>query len=189
MTHKDIQYKFDKEKSVAVMLFILNKLHQTDLHKLFKIIYFADIDHLIKTGKPITGDWYVAMKDGPVPSNIYDLIKIIRRDVDFRDIDLEKKFKITGRAVVSPREEPDMDELTKFNLECINRSIEENKGLSYDKLILKSHDQAYDKADKNNKISFVDMVKVYGGNEELLKYIIATAENQKLPSRMNRTMR
>jgi len=188
MTHKDIHYQFDKEKCIAVMLFVLNKLRQVDIHKLFKIIYFADIEHLLRTGKPITGDWYVAMKDGPVPSNIYDIIKVLRKDVDYRDPDLEKKFKITGRFVVSPREEPDMDELTKVNIECLSRSIEENKGLSYDELVKKSHDKAYDKADRNNKISFADMVRVYGANEELLKYMVTTADNQKMPSRINLVM-
>jgi hypothetical protein len=109
-------------------------------------------------------------------------------DVDHRDPDLEKKFKISDRYIISPREKPDLDELTKVNIDCLNQSIEENKGLSYDDLVKKSHDTAYDKADKNNKISFADMVKAYGANDELVKYIMTTSENQKLPSKINLVM-
>ncbi len=40
-----------------------------------KIFFFADKAHLLDYGRPISGDRYVAMEHGPVPSAIYDLIK------------------------------------------------------------------------------------------------------------------
>ncbi len=40
-----------------------------------KVCYFADKEHLLDFGRPITGDRYVAMEHGPVPSSIYDLLK------------------------------------------------------------------------------------------------------------------
>jgi uncharacterized phage-associated protein len=65
---KKMSYILEKDKSIAVILFILNALEHSDIHKLCKIIYFADQKHLARYGRPITGDWYVAMKDGPVPT-------------------------------------------------------------------------------------------------------------------------
>ena len=38
-------------------------------------MFLAEKYHLVRYGRPITGDRYDAMKDGPVPSFTYDLFK------------------------------------------------------------------------------------------------------------------
>jgi Protein of unknown function (DUF4065) len=38
-------------------------------------IFIADRDHLRRFGRPVTGDAYIAMDNGPVLSRIYDIIK------------------------------------------------------------------------------------------------------------------
>jgi len=40
-----------------------------------KILYYADKWHLERYARPITGDIYIAMNDGPVPSGVYDLVR------------------------------------------------------------------------------------------------------------------
>jgi uncharacterized phage-associated protein len=42
--------------------------------KLIKLLYIADREALSRWGKPITTDRYVSMKEGPVVSNVYNLI-------------------------------------------------------------------------------------------------------------------
>lgn len=42
--------------------------------KLIKLLYISDREALARWGKPITTDHYVSMKEGPVVSNIYNLI-------------------------------------------------------------------------------------------------------------------
>jgi uncharacterized phage-associated protein len=42
--------------------------------KLIKLLYIADREAFSRWGKPITTDRYVSMKEGPVVSNIYNLI-------------------------------------------------------------------------------------------------------------------
>lgn len=71
---------FNFEKSMQVILYISNRLKRTDFHKIFKILYFADQAHLSEYGRPISGDVYIAMKDGPVPTKIYDIFKAVRGD-------------------------------------------------------------------------------------------------------------
>jgi uncharacterized phage-associated protein len=176
---RNIKFRIDREKSIAVMLFIINKLGHIDIHKLFKIIYFADQEHLLRFGKPITGDWYVAMKDGPVPSNIYDLVKTIRGEMGHQDAELENKFEIKRGFLIYPKEASDIDELTGVEIECILHSIEDNKDLGYKALVKKSHDAAYDKADRNNMIAYEDIAKAAGANEELINYIATSAENKR----------
>jgi uncharacterized phage-associated protein len=71
-----IIFKFDIDKAIAATVYIASK-KPTELTqaKLFKLLYFADRDHLVRYCRPITGDWYTAMKDGPVPSNLYSAFK------------------------------------------------------------------------------------------------------------------
>jgi hypothetical protein len=44
-------------------------------YDIVKTIFLADKAHLNKYGRPVTFDSYVAMRDGPVPSLAYDLLK------------------------------------------------------------------------------------------------------------------
>jgi len=43
--------------------------------KLIKLLYFLDREALLRWGRPVTTDRYVAMNNGPVVSRIYDLIR------------------------------------------------------------------------------------------------------------------
>jgi uncharacterized phage-associated protein len=45
------------------------------LSNLSKVMFFADRSHLRQYGRPVTGDLYIAMANGPVPSRIYDMVK------------------------------------------------------------------------------------------------------------------
>lgn len=56
-------------------------------YEIVKSLLLADQGHLSKFGRPITFDNYVAMKDGPVPSQAYDMLKpSYRADKDIEDI-------------------------------------------------------------------------------------------------------
>ena len=46
-----------------------------DLHELLKACYFADKEHLNEWGRPIFVATYRAMKFGPVPLEIYEMLK------------------------------------------------------------------------------------------------------------------
>ena len=53
----------------AVVLYIMQSFTQgVDYIKLFKILYFAQQDHLVKYGKVIVEDSFRALKHGPVPA-------------------------------------------------------------------------------------------------------------------------
>lgn len=66
----------DIEKLIQTTGYILKKYNGTlNYTKLIKILYLADRKAMSETGYSITGDSYVSMKDGPVLSSLYDLIK------------------------------------------------------------------------------------------------------------------
>lgn len=64
------------EKLIQTVGYILKKYDGVlNYTKLIKILYLADRKSMEKTGYSITGDSYVSMKDGPVLSDLYNLIK------------------------------------------------------------------------------------------------------------------
>lgn len=65
------------EKLIQVVGYILNKYddHKENFTKIIKILYLADRKSLAESGYSITEDSYVSMKNAPVLSGLYDLIK------------------------------------------------------------------------------------------------------------------
>ena len=69
-------FSYNKDKAIAAIVFVLREMDgSVNLHKLSKILYFADQRHLIEFGRPIIGDNYQAMQYGPVPHATYNLAK------------------------------------------------------------------------------------------------------------------
>lgn len=68
-------HRFDEAKATQAAAFIL-KLRGGQMHylKLIKLLYLADRQALIRWGIPITTDRYVSMDNGPVLSNVLNLI-------------------------------------------------------------------------------------------------------------------
>jgi hypothetical protein len=72
--HK-ISFNCDLEKTLEVLLWVMNqKAEGVNLYNLIKTIFHADCYHLNQYGRPITGDVYIAMVHGTVPSFIYNLL-------------------------------------------------------------------------------------------------------------------
>ena len=66
---KPIHFRFDPEKMVQAIAFFASKgVKNLDTMKCAKLLYFADRQHFLKYGRPIIGDEYFVMKDGPVPT-------------------------------------------------------------------------------------------------------------------------
>jgi len=176
-----LSFKFDQNKAITSILYISSKLIKEDIkpdfHKIFKILYFAEQRHLAKYGRPIIGDHYIAMEHGPVASRLYDILKIVRGDSISQDTQgFSEVFNVTSHFV-HPKKEPDMDEFSDSDLECIDDSISQNKSLGFVELKNKSHDEAYKKAAKDDRISFRRMAKAAGADAAMLAYIITVSDN------------
>lgn len=180
-------FTFDQEKAIESIKVVLSNLDgECGFHKLFKILYFAEQKHLAKYGRPIFSDTYVAMKDGPVPSSIYDILKIVKGESRYSMPEFveffSKYFSIKDQHYVHIEDRSiDLDIFSESELECLTGSINENRFLGYQTLSDKSHDLAWQNAERNQKISALDMAKAGGANEELLKFIIINIENENLP--------
>lgn len=166
------EYKLDEQKSITSLLYICQSLGGAwDKYSLLKILYFAECKHLMKYGRPITGDSMIAMEYGPVPSFSYDNVKKTSSNAKYFEVD---------DTVIKALVKPNMDLLAESEVECLDESIKENCGLAFGALKKKSHDAAYDEARAqgglNSTISYLSIAKAAGAGKDLLNYISEKVE-------------
>ena len=167
--------------SVHSVLYILDKLEgKGDFHKIFKILYFADQKHLTRYGSFFTDDQYVAMKNGPVPSMTYDILKALRgQGLHSNDQDKFRKFfNLIDTYNVEAKIKPDLDELSESAIQCLNESISENKKYNFDELTERSHDLAWDKTSRDYEMDMEYIAEAGGANPTMIEYIKTNIENQ-----------
>ncbi len=173
-------YNFDNSKAINLLLYVLEKAGgKSDFLTIFKTLYFADKEHLSRYGIAISGDRYIAMENGPVPSGVYDILKVVRGDSPFRQL-LETYlpyFSVENQYNVVAHREPDLDEFSESEIECLDKSIKENVGLDFGTLSKKSHGPAWKAANANSEISITEIAKEGGASSEMIKYILSNCEN------------
>ena len=168
----DINLTFDKEKSLNAVLFIAQHLKRKDIHKIFKILYFADRESLCSYGNAITGDIYIAMGHGPVPSRIYDMFKIVRGDSYMSDVDhLERAFSITDWMYLTPKREADLTKLSPVDQKILSDCISKYGGMTYDEITEKSHDIAWRSTARDYPINVESIIREAGMDEQALDYV------------------
>jgi len=160
----------DAEKALEVVLYVLGST--TDLFHIVKTLYFADKMHLEKYGTLMTGDYYVAMPDGPVPSGAYDLIKYARGDnfayeKKISDVRPDKALEVKGKNkdVVRRLRDPNLDYLSESDKVCLDMAIERYATMDWRELWNIVHaEESYKKAKsqkpetKNTPIPLKDII-------------------------------
>lgn len=169
---------FDQQKIIQVVLYILNKTGGIDYYHLFKIIYFAELKHLAKWGSRIIKDDLCALGYGPVPTALYDAVKG-KNAVCTHLADLMKATTAfagdDAPNVLLPKEDVDMDYISRSEIEALDESIKENASLTFGQLKDRLHDRAWHEAyyrqDGNKIISPVTMAQVMNADEATIEYI------------------
>ena len=165
---------FQYETALNALLFALSRLGgKSDMHKLCKILYFADQRHLSLYGRSITGDTYIAMQYGPVPSNVDDILKAVRGDSYFSDCadEFRRSFRFENKYIIKPLRDADMDYLSESDTECLDHAISLCRDKSFDELVSMSHDLAWNNTNLNRAISVKDIIREAGDDEEYAEYI------------------
>ena len=163
---------FDRTKALNALLYVANRVQRKDFHKIFKIIYFADRQLLADWGRPITGDTYIAMEAGPVPSRMYDMMKIVRGDSYLPDTEgLSKFFIVENWMYVKPLIDADLNKLSPNEQEALDASIAKYASLSYDEIKEKSHDVAWRSTARDFSIKWEDIAREAGLDSEELECV------------------
>lgn len=164
------RFHFDTQKTIEVLLYLSAKT--TDLYKILKLLYFADIYHLGKFGRFVSGDYYSALRHGPVPSQAYDLLKTVRGDSPYKvDIpDLDSTFSVT-KYTVTPKRDPNLNYLSNSDIEALDYAFQNYGNCSFDELHELSSNNAYLKTQENDEISVLDIAEDLPNSAELIEYL------------------
>lgn len=173
-------------KIKAVVEYILQQFSDgVDYIHLFKIMYFAQEEHLAIYGSPLINESFVARKHGPVPSFTYKVLRVAEGKIADKtgelmsfvsDITLRS---VEGHQVISVKSDIcDMDELSRSNIRILDKWIGKCKDLKAYDLSELSHDTAWQKAvrqtertGEDTKISLYDMAAAGGASKDMLKVV------------------
>ncbi|MCA9161798.1 MAG: SocA family protein [Planctomycetales bacterium] len=108
-----MNYPFDLKKAIQATSVLLkeHEREQMEYLRLLKLLYIAERETIRETGRPIIGSRYVAMKNGPLHSRVYDLIK----GEDIGSPDWGKFFR-TVSIEIEQIEPADVDALSRFEI-------------------------------------------------------------------------
>lgn len=173
-----LKTRFDSEKALEALLYVASKAPVPDLYHVCKLMYFADRKHLERYGRLITGDSYRAMKNGPVASGAYDLLKIARGDgqlcptgCDSSQVKQCLTVDVGGNNKVTPKRAFNPDFLSKSDIKCLDEAINQYGTLSFGEINDISHDEVWKSASLNDEIALETIVRYSKNSKELLEYL------------------
>ncbi len=173
-----INFNTNIEKALEVILYLSYRVKEISFHKLVKILFFADIYHLNKYGRPIIGDNYIAMKFGPVASTVYDILEKDDFTIEaLSEVPFQIERKSTGGRIIPiviPERDYNPDELSISDEEALNYAVNKYKNYSFSELTELSHQhpgwyKAWQRrgCSKSSPIHYTDLIEP--GNKELVK--------------------
>jgi uncharacterized phage-associated protein len=167
--------RVDAQKALEAILYIANRVEDPGFHRISKLLYFADRFQLANYGCLIVGDSYTAMKHGPVPSFVYDILKSVR---DHRPHRMRRaaatSFDVVFKSKVVPRRDANLALLSKADKESLDFAIAKYGKLSFDELTIASHDAAWRAAAEDDFISIDDIARDLPNSKEVVDYLHAS---------------
>lgn len=166
---------FKQDVTIQAILYILQKMGGVcDIHKCHKILYFSDNEHLSRFGRSITGDSYIKMEWGPVPTCVYDLLKAVRGDSYFAaQVENIRKnmFHFVNQKDIQSTSAPDMDYLSQSEVDILDKYISQFKDLTFQQVSELSHGFAWSNTKRYGEISVRDRLTELGDNDGYIDFI------------------
>jgi len=139
----NINFEFNTKKGVAFLEYILSLIaHPYNYMSLLKLAFFADRYHIRNFARPVSGDIYYAMKFGPVPSNLKDIIDV----QDFFSENIIRKDRYFVQ--LNSNTEIDKTQFSKSDLEAIDFSVNNFAKIGMNQYSIANLTHAYPEWDK-----------------------------------------
>lgn len=176
----------------AALLYIIKKseANRCDVYGIVKTAFYAQQIHLAKSGSPLFNDEICALPFGPVPSSMYDILKMARGDEGemafhendgLRDVSDSIGWKDERYFA---KEDPDMDFLSESDIQSLEEAIARVSKMSFDDIYTDTHGNEWERAFKSKKKGkkVMDIVKIAeegGADESTLAYLKEYIELEK----------
>lgn len=173
-------FKFDTDKAVNLLLFTIQSLGgKADMCRVLLMLYFADLDHLNRYGTLITGDSYIAMKNGPAAYNILSIYKQLSVEgiAKFATLNLKEYFSIDNGGIVANAKYND-DYLSASEVACLFQTLQLHKKSEYPVISALARDIAWQQANENGEISLLQLAQASKATDAQIAYILTSYENE-----------
>lgn len=126
----------EPDKLVATMLYIARRVEDPTKWRIGKLVFLGDYVHLARYGRPVVGGRYCAMPNGPVPSEVLELMNnLVAGKVHplFWTTNLEAAFTIKDGQypLFVPKAEPDLNSLSASDIEVLEEVIQRYGRLNF----------------------------------------------------------
>jgi uncharacterized phage-associated protein len=132
----ELTFRFSLDKFVnALAYFASSGIRDLTKLKAVKLLYLADRYHLLRYGRPITGDRYIAMDYGPVPEGAFQLIGRAMEAPEVEDqareqvlqmLDVYRGFLHRYRyPVLRAKRKADLDVFSETEVEALSATVSE----------------------------------------------------------------
>ncbi len=176
-----MEFKFDFPRTLAAAAELLRKEPDKKMSwlRLIKLLYIADREALKETGYPMTGDTIVAMKNGPVLSHLYDIIKGNAPE----SAEFSKFIQKTDEKRLVLTNDPGIGKLCKFDLQKLKELSQRYRDNDDWEIVEQTHE--FPEWIKNNfensvrPIPLEDILTAVGFDEERIAGVKQNAQFQR----------
>lgn len=176
-------FELNLKKAIQAVAFLLKQNHETNktdnYMRLLKLLYFADRESLKETGRPITGDRFVAMPHGPTLSRLLDLVN--QKDVG--NIEWDKYIQTEGYNI-RLIQDPGNDKLCRYEIDLLTKIWSQNREKGEWQIALESENlpewKKNDPGKSSKPISLSDVLEALGNSDWLQDIIETSAESSRI---------
>ena len=179
-----VRFDFDFGKFLAAVHYIASRdLPDLTAYKMCKLLFLSDKHHLVRYGRPITGDHYCALAYGPIPSMALDLLRALAKDVQQDDenvrrmasrLDVDRQFQYPRFSTTKALE---FGDLSKSDLMSLDEVVNEFGDMGFNQLKSITHSvYAYKKTSHKGEhwMRYEDFFRedpgaIDGAHEEMLE--------------------
>ena len=177
-------------KIKAVLLYILQH-SERDRHNVYSIVktaYYAQQLHFVKWALPLYKDRIAALQFGPVPSTIYDILKMARGDEKVLTFYGNSPLRLVADTigfrdeVFYVKEDADCDVLSQSNIECLDEAIAIVASMDFDEIVADTHGEEWTRV-WNSKTRFMDDIMIAregGADESVISYLQEALDLEKM---------
>ena len=174
-----IKFKFAAQKAYAAVHWMVAQQHAIDLHAALKACYFADKSHLNEHRRPIFGATYRAMRFGPVPLEIYEMMKgeaLWLAETGQESFPWELKgFRLNSIG----NEGAELDALSETDVEHLSAGLETSLKMDFNERTAATHGPDWQKANLGT-MSYEDMIEDGPEKAGIVAYLEANARYMRL---------
>ena len=131
----------DKKKYKSIILYFASKINNGTLGKvkLMKLLYYLDFDYFEKYRKSVTGDEYIRMPLGPVPSHGEEILNEMKKGGEVKIKRVEMPQGMSDQNLISAVKPLDLSPLSKEEIFMLGETCDKWEKFSGNEMKNASH--------------------------------------------------